>query len=78
MANSIHSAIATWKDNGRVNNLDTDAEASVLDPLESDMYDGLYEFGIRSPGVVKIPVCDADDSWDGWGGASHEGNFPCP
>ncbi|OBT82848.1 hypothetical protein VE02_08437 [Pseudogymnoascus sp. 03VT05] len=50
------------------------------DPSDTKMASTLYDLGIRSPGVVGIPVCDTKTALQNWIDAerfgSHE-NYPC-
>ncbi|OBU00932.1 hypothetical protein VE01_00750 [Pseudogymnoascus verrucosus] len=52
----------------------------LADPNDSKTASSLYDMGIRSPGVVGIPVCDTNTALQNWIDeerfGSHE-NYPC-
>lgn len=50
------------------------------DPSDKEIGDALYEHDIRAPGIVKIPVCSAEEAFKNWvDGRDHlrGGFFPC-
>ncbi|KFX86992.1 hypothetical protein V490_08662 [Pseudogymnoascus sp. VKM F-3557] len=73
----IAGAVAGYKANGNKNGWD------VADPSNSKAADDVFDFGIRAPGVVRIPVCSEEEAFNNWSkydNCTNTGmskNYPC-
>lgn len=71
-----YSAVASKKANGDKNGWSADM------PSSEDQLDEIYDYGVRSSGVVTgLPVCGWDESFDNWTGRDSRDDewdlFPC-
>lgn len=65
--------------NGYHNNGDKNGWA-LADPNDTKTVSSLYDLGIRTPGVVGIPVCDTKTAFQNWIDEDKYGTddrFPC-
>lgn len=65
--------------NGYHNNGDKNGWTSA-DPNDAKTVSSLYDLGIRTPGVVGIPVCDTHTAFQNWIDEDKYGShdlFPC-
>ncbi|OKL58597.1 hypothetical protein UA08_06382 [Talaromyces atroroseus] len=72
-ADFIVGALNGYEANGNANGWDT------LDPMTTTGWSDLWEYGVRAPGVVNIPVCDVDTAYANWaeGYKSTDSYYPC-
>jgi hypothetical protein len=71
-ADKSQSAVASYEAN---NNQNGGAPANAANAATIS---SLYDVGIRTPGVIIIPVCGAEEARENWNRGSHSSpNFPC-
>lgn len=79
-----NSSVETWKNNGEKNG------GGALDYSDQDQADMLINneagpINVRAPGVIRIPVCSAEDAYNTWKEMEDwpdqkdmPESFPCP
>lgn len=70
-------AVNTWKHNGKKN---TEDPVKVDQDLLNEIYDpSSGEIQVSAPGIVRVPVCDADEAYGNWekGADATAWHYPC-
>lgn len=62
----------SWNANGQKNGWPT------ANPSEASTFDDVFNLGVRTPGYVHIPVCDAETAWYNWFVSdTGKSDYPC-
>jgi hypothetical protein len=68
----IVGAVNSWNANGQKNGWPT------ANPSEASTFDDVFNLGVRTPGYVHIPVCDAETAWYNWFVSdTGKSDYPC-
>ncbi|KAF2111869.1 hypothetical protein BDV96DRAFT_602899 [Lophiotrema nucula] len=68
----IIGALNSWNANNQQNGWAT------ADPTQDKTFTDLFNLGVRTPGVVHIPVCDAETAWYNWqSNENKQSDYPC-